>query len=126
MQEKKKIIQVGKFYLIHDGSKTGHPGFLISKDDEKNMYLFIKFDSDKKGDIPKGKRGIRHITKLKHPISNDVISSYVKNRPFLCKRKDIWQKEMSGLVISKSDKNIIAKISKKNPELSTSLKKRHK
>ena len=26
-----KIIEIGKFYLIHDGSKTGHPGLVIWK-----------------------------------------------------------------------------------------------
>ena len=30
-----KNIEVGKFYLIFDGSRTGHPGFVIWKDDEK-------------------------------------------------------------------------------------------
>lgn len=24
-----KKIEVGKFYFIHDGSETGHPGFVI-------------------------------------------------------------------------------------------------
>ena len=84
-----KTIEIGKFYLIHDGSKTGHPGFVVWKDDEANRYLLVKFDSDKPGDVPKIKRGIRHIIKLKHPISNDVVNSYVKSRPILCKRKDI-------------------------------------
>ena len=33
-----KQIDVGKFYLIHDGSRTGHPGFVVWKDDEANRY----------------------------------------------------------------------------------------
>lgn len=40
-----KNIEIGKFYLIHDGSKTGHPGFVVWKDDSANLYLLIKFGS---------------------------------------------------------------------------------
>ena len=29
-----KVIEVGIFYFIHDGSKTGHPGLIVWKDDE--------------------------------------------------------------------------------------------
>ena len=50
-----KNIEVGKFYFIHDGSKTGHPGYVVWKDDEKNRYLVVRFDSDKYGDVPKKK-----------------------------------------------------------------------
>ena len=42
-----KKIELGKFYFIHDGSKTGHPGLVIWKDDENNRYLVVRFDSDK-------------------------------------------------------------------------------
>ena len=59
-----KNIEIGKFYFIHDGSKTGHPGLIISKDDNANRYLVVRFDSDKFGDIPKIQRGVRHITML--------------------------------------------------------------
>ena len=41
-----KNIEVGKFYLIHDGSRTGHPGLVVWKDDEKNTddpgYLLLR------------------------------------------------------------------------------------
>ena len=117
-----KNIEVGKFYLIHDGSKTGHPGLVMQKDDTSNRYLLIKFDSDKLGDKPKIERGIRHITKLKHPISNDVVTSYVKNRPILCKRKDLWGKELKGLSISEEDLSLIMNISKKEPINGPSLR----
>ena len=51
-----KVIEVGKFYLIHDGSKTGHPGFVVWKDDAINRYILVKFDSDKPGDYPKKRK----------------------------------------------------------------------
>lgn len=115
-------IKVGKIYFIHDGTKTGHPGLIVRKNDQTNRYLVIKCDSDKFGEKPKIERGIRHITKLKHTIGNNVARSYVRNRPLLCKRKDIG-KELSDLSIHKEDMKIISDISKRKPELSPSLKK---
>lgn len=116
-----KSIEIGKFYFIHDGSKTGHPGFVVWKDDEANRYLVVRFDSDKIGDIPKMHRGVRHITILSHPTTNDVKNSYVHNRPMLCKRKDIGG-ELPKMSLSKDDLNIIENVSMNNPEMSPSLR----
>ncbi len=118
-----KNIEVGKFYFIHDKSKVGHPGFIIKKDDEKNRYLVVRFDSDKDGEIPKMDRGIRHITKLKHPTDNIVKTSYVHNRPMLCKRKDIGRL-MLNMSVHHDDYKIIEEVSKNPPELSGSFKKK--
>ena len=118
-----KNIEVGKFYFIHDGSKTGHPGFVIWKNENNNRYLVIRFDSDKFGvDLTKEQRRVQHITKLSHPTSNSVMNSYVHNRPMLCKRKDIGS-ELVGLSISLEDLEIIETIGQKNPELAPSLRK---
>ena len=73
-ENKIKQIEVGKFYFIHDGSKTGHPGFVVWKDDEANRYLVIRTDSDKPGSIIKEQKGEKHITKLKHPTEDKVIN----------------------------------------------------
>lgn len=118
-----KKIEVSKFYFLHDGSKTGHPCLVISKDDAKNRYLVIRFDSDKAGDVPKKDRGVRHITKLKHPTDKNVINSYVKNRPMICKRKDLQVLDMVGFSIHQDDSSLIIDISKRKPEYSTSIKK---
>lgn len=123
MQEKKKNIQVGKFYYLHDGSITGHPCFVIWKNDEKNRYLVIRFDSDKKGENSKISRGIRHITKLSKTIGPGITTSYVRNRPMFCKRKDFGY-EMKDLSISEKDFDIIQKISEKPFEKSPSLSKK--
>lgn len=117
-----KKIEIGKFYLIHDGSKSGHPGYVVWKNDDINRYLVVRFDSDKYGDIPKKDRGIKHITKLKQPTSDMVMNSYVHNRPMLCKRKDIGI-FLLNLTLSDEDMDLIGKISKHNAELSQSLKK---
>lgn len=116
-----KNIEIGKFYFIHDGSKTGHPGLIISKDDNANRYLVVRFDSDKFGDIPKIQRGVRHITMLVHPTSDDVKNSYVHNRPMLCKRKDIGS-ELFNLLVHDEDAIIIEKVSANAPEMSPSLR----
>ena len=117
-----KNIEVGKFYYIHDGSKSGHPGFIVWKNDEKNRYLVIRTDSDKPGDIPKKDRGVKHITELKHRTSKNVAKSYLRNRPMICRRKDIG-KIMSDLAIYNDDMEIVKNISKRKPELSPSFRR---
>ena len=118
---KNKNIQVGKIYFIHDSSKSGHPGLVIWKDDEHNRYLVIRFDSDKEGEIPKISRGVRHITKLSHTIGSNVKTSYARNRPLLCKRKDIGFL-FKDLCVHKDDQHIINKIAKNKSEKSRSFK----
>ena len=119
-----KNIEEGKFYFIHDGSKTGHPGLVVWKDDEANRYLVIRFDSDKFDvKLTKAQRGIKHITMLKTPTSKDVMNSYVHNRPMLCKRKDIGS-ELFGLLISQEDQKTIDSVSERTPELSGSLRRK--
>lgn len=117
-----KHIEVGKFYFIHDGSKTGHPGFIVWKDDEKNRYLVVRFDSDKYGDVPKKDRGIKHITRLSHPTNPIVMNSYVHNRPMICKRKDIGI-VLTDLILHNDDLKLIKKVSLSKPERSPSLRK---
>ena len=117
-----KNIEIGKFYFIHDGSKTGHPGYIVWKNDDRNRYLVIRFDSDNFGDVPKKDRGVKHITKLKHPTSDKVMNSYVHNRPMLCKRKDIGGL-LTGLSVSIEDTITINLISKRKPEFSRSFNK---
>ena len=117
-----KIVETGKYYFIHDGSKSGHPGLVISANDVENRYLVVRFDSDKFTDVPKFQRGVRHITKLKVPTSTSVLNSYVHNRPMICKRKDIG-KELTDISISDEDVKTINEISTRNPEYAPSLRK---
>ena len=116
-------IQVGKFYLIHDKSKHRHPGYILEKDDQNNRYLVARFDSDKANDVPKFSRGVRHITQLLHPTEKNIVRSYVRNRPFLCKRKEIGI-ELKDLSINPEDLELVKSIAKNNPELSGSLRKK--
>lgn len=118
-----KNIEVGKFYFIHDGSKTGHPGYVVWKDDEKNRYLVVRTDSDKIGDVPKYKRGIKHITKLSHPTDDVVVNSYVRNRPLLCKRKDFGSIDLSMMSVHPDDLHIFEEVAKRPFEKSPSFRK---
>ena len=118
-----KRIEVGKFYLIHDGSKTGHPGLIISKNDIRNEYLVIRTESDKPGRITKRELKRQHLITLKHPTDKNVIRSYVRTKPLLCKRKDIGSKELLGMRIHAEDQNIIDLVSRRKPQKSKSWKK---
>ena len=85
-----KTIEIGKFYLIHDGSKTGHPGLVIWKNDEYNLYLLIKIGTSSNKDN----------LVLKELISKENICHYVYKRPFLGKRKDFGSKSFVDLTIT--------------------------
>ncbi len=97
----KKIIQKGRFYHIHEGSPTGHPGMIYWKNDKKNLYLALTVDSSYGS----------HRTKIL-PISNTIKHSYVQNRPVLAKRKDIGGQRFD-LKFSKKNKKLLKRISEK-------------
>ena len=120
----KKTIEVGKFYLIFDGSKTGHPGFVVWKDDEANRYLVIRTESDKPGKITKRELERQHLIDLKHPTDSTVVKSYIRTRPMMCKRKDIGNKELIGMSIHPEDQILVDEVSKKQPQFSKSFKKK--
>ena len=99
-QQPTKVIEVGKFYLIHDGSKTGHPGYIIWKDEIQNIFLAIKF-----GTTPNLKN-----LKLSHPISTNIKATYVYKKPFLGKRKDFGSKSFNDMFLTKKDINYIMNV----------------
>jgi len=75
MKQSLKIIKVNHFYLIHDGSRNGHPGLVFWKDDIANLYLAIKFGTTKN----------QNNASLKHPISKNIMNSYVYKKTFIVK-----------------------------------------
>lgn len=109
-----KNIEVGKFYLIHDGSKTGHPGFVIWKNDIYNLYLFIKVGTTKNNNNEM----------LKESISNDKVTHYIYKRPFLGKRKDFGSKVFKDMFVSGELKSLADIISKTNPVESKSINRK--
>ena len=112
---KKKIynkhIQKGRFYHIHEGSPSGHPGMIYWKNDKNNLYLALTTDSSIG----------EHRTKLSAPTSKEVKHSFVYNRPTLSKRKDIGSKYMF-MRFSKKDKAILRVISRRQFRESQSIK----
>ena len=75
MSETKKNLKTGCFYLTHDGSKTGHPGMIYWKNDEKNLYLAITTGTSEKNNP--------HFEELTKPTEKGVETSYVNKKPFL-------------------------------------------
>ena len=122
IENKIKIIEAGEFYLIHDGSKTGHPGFVVWKDDEMNRYLVVLTESDKMGNKSKRETDKRHLTDLEHPTEAKVVKSYIKKRPLLCKRKDIG-KRLIGMCFHPADFKKVEFVSKQKPLNGPSLRK---
>ena len=75
-----KHIEKGRFYHVHEGSKTGHPGFVFWKNDKKNIYFLLTTD------LSNGP----HRTKLSKKIDpKGSVVGYINNRPLIAKRKDI-------------------------------------
>ena len=77
-EESTKVIEVGTFHQIFDGSKSGHPGYIIWKNDEHNLYLAIKF----------GTSSNKNNTQLNYAIRKGDKSNLVYTKPFLGKRKN--------------------------------------
>ena len=118
---KKKIVNKrllkGKFYVVHDGSASGHPGMIYWKQDKKNLYLVIVT----------GTSYTKDLIKLIHPTDKNVKQSFIKKKPFLGKRKDFGSKEMKGMKFHKIDKKrVIREVSKKEPTYSNSIKRNDK
>ena len=111
-----KIIDLNKFYLIHDGSKRGHPGFCVWKDDKANLYLLIKFGTSKSYDN----------APLKHPISSNILKSFVYKHPFLGKRKDVGAEMKYDIKIHNDDLWILITIPEKTPKFSKTLNSKDK
>ena len=98
-----KKLKKGKFYAVHEGSKHGHPGKLYWKNDQKNLYLFLKT-----GTTPSPENIVLIV-----PTEDGVRRSYVYKRPLLAKRRDVGQ-ELPRMMFSKKDKKLLRKLSQ-NP-----------
>jgi len=85
---KKKQLKVNTFHMVHEGSKTGHPGQIYWANDEHNLYLLITTGSSEDND--------RHFIKLKHSTGR-VKKTFVYRKPLLAKRKDINAKEIKDM-----------------------------
>lgn len=112
-----KNIEVGKFYFIHDGSKTGHPGLIVWKDDKKNLYLAIKFRTTQN----------EHNICFKRPIGKKAKTSYMYRRSFLGKRKDYDKRISNDMWLDKEETEfLINNIDLTNPVFSKNINRKDK
>ena len=104
MSKNKKIFQKhlekGRFYAVNK-----HPGLIVFKNDNKNIYLAVVTGTSRN----------RHQIRLKHPTEKGVKVSYVYNRPVQGKRKHFGSHELIGMRIHSDDRLIIRFISKRKP-----------
>ena len=89
--QKIKKIEVGNFYLIHDGSLTGHPGYIIWKNDAQNLYLAIKF-----GSTPS-----KENKQFFYSLSPEINKSYYYKRLFWEKERILEETLFQGLILKK-------------------------
>ena len=108
-----KLIEVGKFYLIYDGSDNGHPGLIVWKNDFLNLYVAIKFGSSCN---PK-------CIEFPRCIDNKHKKSYLYKRPFIGKRKNFGSKPFDDIVLSAVEFDFIySNIDLNNPFESKDIK----
>lgn len=112
-----KTIEVGKFYFIHDGSKTGHPGFVIWKDDEKNLYIAIKFGSTSNA----------HNFPFGRAVGKRANQSFVYKRGFIGKRKDYSRTTLLDMHLYKNEiKSLLKKVDFVNLVYSSNINRKDK
>ena len=112
-----KKIEVGKFYQLFDGSKSGHPGYIIWKNDQHNLYLAIKF----------GTSSNKNNKEINFAIRKGDKENLVYNKPFLGKRKNIGRNELTEMNIeSELLANIIESLDFLNPSYSPDIRRHDK
>lgn len=108
-----KVIETGKFYLIYDGSKKGHPGLIVWKSDSLNLYVAIKFGTSfnqKSIEFPRS-------------IDPSQKHTYLYKRPFLGKRKNFGSKSFDDLFLNDEEYEFIYEnINLSNPLESKDIK----
>ena len=101
---KKKIynkhLEKGRFYSVNK-----HPGLIVNKNDNKNIYTVVVTGTTKR----------KHQTQLKHPTDRKVKASYVNNRPVQGKRKHFGSRELVGMKIHSEDRALVRVISRRKP-----------
>lgn len=110
-----KNIEVGKFYFIHDGSKTGHPGYVVWKDDEKNLYAAIKFGTTKNDD-----------NEVLLNRINPIKRNFIYKRLFVGRRKDFSKDELCDFYITDEIIEKFVKIRQNNLKFSKNVSKAQK
>lgn len=110
-----KTIEVGKFYFIHDGSKSGHPGYIVWKDEERNLYIAIKFGTTKNDD-----------NEILNERISQITPNYIYKRLYAGKRKDFGKDALFTFHISNEIVKRFKDIKKRNLKFSKNVSKAQK
>lgn len=117
LEKPAKVIEVGKFYQIFDGSKSGHPGYIIWKNDDHNLYLAIKFGTSKN----------KNNTPMHYSIKSGDKENLIYLKAFLGKRKNFGKNELTEMNITKEKlEEILCKVDLLNPSYSTNINSKDK
>ena len=125
-KRKHKIkLEIGKFYRILDGSKTGHPGRIFKIDYENKVYHAIitgsmTLEEFKRLGLRKG------YIKLSCPTDENIDISLIKKRPFAGDRNDYGEKEYPDMSFKEADIEIVIEVQKRRPILGKYYRKRQK
>ena len=109
-----KKIEVGEFHIIHDGSKNGHPGYVIWKDQNGNLYLLVKIGSSPN----------KNNVQLQNKLSTNVKSHYYYKKPILAKRKDIGSSPLLFLTLTDEFLKIVENLRGVEPNETKSIKRK--
>ena len=125
----KIILEEGKFYNVHEGSKTGHTGRIEKADYINDEYLCITTHSLTKEEYEEKKKNNtfrKDYVELEVSTSKSVYKSLINKRPFLGGRDDYGDKEFSDMSISKKDSKKVQYVLARTPRLGYWYKRRNK
>ena len=118
-RKKPKIIndelKVGKFYNVHDGSRSGHPGRIEIANPKADTYISVTTRSLTEEEYKKGKFR-KDYKELKTATSKDVYKSLIHRRPFKGSKLD-YGKEYPNLRIDGDDESTVKAVMRGNPRI---------
>lgn len=123
------VLEQGKFYNVHDGSKKGHPGRIEKADYQNDTYLSVTTHSLTKEEYKQKKADNsfrKDFIELNERTSKDVYKSFLHKRPFIGTRDDYGDVEYPNMVIDKTDKDKIKKVKSRKPRRGFWYKRRKK
>ena len=119
------ILEKGKFYNVHEGSRTGHPGRIENADYQNDTYLSVTTGSMTEDEF-KTKQRRKDYYDLTHRTSSTVFKSFINRRPFIGNRDDYGDKEFTDMAIHPNDEKVVKRVLKNTPRKGFWYKKRKK
>lgn len=129
VKKHKIVLEIGKFYNVHEGSAKGHPGRIEKADYSKNEFLSVTTHSLSEHEYNEkkvNKTFRKDFLELKSATTEDVFKSFIHRRPFLGTRDDYGEKEYPNMSFSEKDTNKIEKVKTRKPRIGYWLKRKKK